>query len=71
MHRLEQRMETLHTAEVSSKQPREKEREGERESVSDADALDSDIILGKLFFSSKLSALSPGIQFDPSIRYQL
>ena len=31
----------------------------------------SDIILCKLFFSPKLTALSPGIQFDPSIRYLL
>jgi hypothetical protein len=67
MHRLEQRMKTLHSEETSSKQRRERERDSG--SDMDADALDSDLILGKLFFSSKLSALSPGIQFDSSIRY--
>jgi hypothetical protein len=30
---------------------------------------DSDTVLGKLFFSSKISALSPGSTYDASIRY--
>ena len=30
---------------------------------------ESDLMVGKLFFSSKLMSLSPGIQFDPSLRY--
>jgi hypothetical protein len=30
---------------------------------------DSDSVLGKLFFSSKISALSPGSTYDASIRY--
>lgn len=67
MHRLEQRMKTLHLDQTSSKHQRERERE--IGSATDDEALDSDLILGKLFFSSKLSALSPGIQFDSSIRY--
>jgi hypothetical protein len=67
MHRLEQRMKALRSEETSSMQRRERERDSG--SDMDADALDSDLILGKLFFSSKLSALSPGIQFDSSIRY--
>ena len=65
MHRLEQRMKTLHLDQTSSKHQRERE----IGSATDDEALDSDLILGKLFFSSKLSALSPGIQFDSSIRY--
>ena len=31
---------------------------------------DSDSVLGKLFFSSKISALSPGSTYDASIRYE-
>lgn len=73
MHRLEQRMKTLHLEQTSSNQQREKDKEREREkeigSATDDEVFDSDLILGKLFFSSKLSALSPGIQFDSSIRY--
>jgi hypothetical protein len=66
MHRLEQRIKTFR-GETSSTQQRERERDSGSEM--DADAFDSDLILSKLFFSSKLSALSPGIQFDSSIRY--
>ena len=31
---------------------------------------DSDSVLRKLFFSSKISALSPGSTYDASIRYE-
>lgn len=64
MHRLEQRIK-IQTQNPEDTSPTQQRVGG---SDVDADAIDSDFILGKLFFSSKLSALSPGIQFDSSIR---